>query len=257
MRNKNALILCSGGLDSSVAGYYAKKKLKYNNLIILFFDYGQRTLEDEKKAAKNVARKLRAEFIEINLHFLKKISTSLINKDKKVRKIKRKELKNTKKESEKYYVPARNTIFLIYALALAESLQIKNKNKNEKIYDIFTGFKSEGKEAYPDTTPEFVNEMNKLRKISTNARGKIIAPLIKLDKDEIIQLGKKLGVRFEDTFSCYIGTRKEKNGGKKKEKNKHCGCCLSCRLRQEAFYWANMKDPTRYKEKMKDFRTAR
>lgn len=241
---KNVIVLCSGGLDSSVTAYYAKKKLGYRNIIILFFDYGQRTLKQEKNAAKKIAKKLKAEFKEIKLSELARISTSLINKTRKAKKVKREELKDTKQESLKYYVPARNIIFLTYALALSESLQIKSKNK--KTFDIFTGFKCEGKEAYPDTTSEFVREMNKLKQTSTNIKGRIIAPLIKLDKDEIIKLGERLGVNFRDTYSCYQGS----------EKNKHCGYCLACRLRQEAFYWANVKDPTTYKVKMKDFRVA-
>ena len=73
---------------------------------------------------------------------------------------------------------------------------------------------------------------------------KIIAPLIKKDKEEVVLLGKKLGVKFKETFSCYVG------------KGKHCGVCLACRLRQEGFYWANVRDPTKYKIKMKDFRRA-
>ncbi len=238
---KNAIILCSGGLDSVTAAHYIKKKLNYKNIIILFFNYNQRTLKKEREKARKTAKKLKAEFREIKLEELAKISSSLINKKTKARKIKRKELKDTKEEARKYYVPCRNIIFLTYALALAESLQIKNKNKN--IYDIFTGFKCEGKEAYPDTTPEFLKEINKLKSIATNIKGKISAPLIKLDKDEIVLLGKKLKVNFKDTHSCYVS-------------NQHCGTCLSCRLRQEAFYWANLKDPTYYKEKMKDFRTV-
>ena len=242
MKNgKNAIVLCSGGIDSVTTAHYVKKKLDYRKIIILFFDYGQRTIKQERNAAKKVAKKLKEEFKEIKLLELAKISTSLINKKKKARKVKRKELKNTVEESQKYYVPCRNTLFLVYALALAESLQIKNK----KVYDIFTGFKCEGKEAYPDTTINFVKEINKLKKVSTSVKGKIIAPLIKLDKDEIILHGKKLEVDFKDTYSCYVGDRK-----------KHCGVCLSCRLRQEAFYWANVKDPTKYKVKMKDYRVA-
>ena len=235
---KNAIVLCSGGLDSSVTAYYVKKNLNYDNLIVLFFNYHQRTLNKERKASKTIAGKLKSEFKEIKLPELSNISTSLINKNTKTKKIKRKQLKDTHKESLKYYVPCRNTVFLIYALALAESMQIKNKEK----WDIFTGFKNEGKEAYPDTTPEFVKEMNRLRTISTSVKGTITAPLIKEDKDEIILLGQKLGVKLEQTYSCYTSN------------SKHCGTCLACRLRQEAFYWANAKDKTKYKEKMKDYR---
>ncbi|MFA5020199.1 MAG: 7-cyano-7-deazaguanine synthase [Candidatus Pacearchaeota archaeon] len=238
---KKAIILCSGGLDSVVTAHYVKKSLKYDDLIILFFNYNQRTLKQEREKSIICSKEIGAEFKEIKLPELAEISTSLINSNKKAKKIKREELKDTKQESQNYYVPCRNSVFLIYALAVAEAEQIKNN----KIYDIFTGFKNEGKEAYPDTTPEFVEEMNKLRKISTSVKGGIIAPLIKKDKEDIIKLGTKLGINFKNTYSCYIGGS-----------NLHCGYCLSCRLRQEGFYWANIADSTEYKEKMKDFRKA-
>lgn len=232
---ENAIILCSGGLDSVVTAYYAQKKLGYKKIILLFFNYGQRTLNEERIASKKCAERLRAEFHEAKLEELGNISGSLINNNKKPRKIKRKELKNTRRESEKYYVPFRNAVFLSHAIAFSDALKLKNKES----YDIFVGFKCEGKEAYPDTTQEFVNAMNKLIKFSSNANGKIIAPLIKKDKEDIVLLGKKLGVNLEDTFSCYAGS---KNG-------KHCGTCLSCRLRREGFYWANVKDDTSYVER--------
>lgn len=237
---KNAIILCSGGIDSVVTARYVKKKLKYQKIIILFFDYDQRTLKQEKNCSKKCAQKIKAKFYEIKLKWLGNISDSLINKKGKLRKLEKRDLKDTKKESEKFYVPCRNSIFLIHALAIAESLKIKNK----KDWDIFVGFKCEGKEAFPDTTEEYVKQMNKLREKSTNLKGKIIAPLIKKDKEDIILIGKRLGVNFKDTFSCYIGS------------GKHCGKCLSCMLRKQGFYWANINDPTEYKEKLKDFRLA-
>jgi len=228
MQSKKAIVLCSGGIDSVTTAYYVKKKLNYKKISILFFDYGQRSLKFERVCCKRVARELKAEFFEIKLPGLAKISNSLINIKKKANKISRKQLKNTKKESDKYYVPCRNIIFLSYAMALGKG-------------DIFTGFKNEGRENYPDTTKEFVKEMNHLKKFS-DFKDKIIAPLIKKDKEDIIKLGKNLGVDFKNTVSCYIGN--------------NCGYCLSCRLRQEAFYWANIKDPTKYQKKMRDFRTA-
>ncbi len=224
---KNAIILCSGGLDSVVTSYYVKNKLKYNNIKILFFNYGQRTLKQERKYSRLCAKNINAEFKEINLEYLKNISSSLLNKNIKLNKIKN--LKDTKKESDKFYVPGRNTAFLIYTISLLEAL-----NKN---YNIFTGFKSEGRESYPDTTKEYVNVMNKLIKVSTNLKTKIIAPLINKDKDEIILIGKKLGVNFANTYSCYAGNKE------------HCGYCLACKLRQAAFYWANVNDPTSYNNK--------
>ncbi|MBI2448948.1 7-cyano-7-deazaguanine synthase [Candidatus Pacearchaeota archaeon] len=237
MESKNAIILCSGGIDSVTTAYYAKKKLHCNSLIILFFNYNQRTLKQERKASKKCAESLKAEFIEINLPWNKIMSQSLLNKKQKLNKIKRSELKDTKKESLKYYVPARNIIFLSYAISLADSLKI-SKNK---IYDIFVGFKNEGGESYPDTTEKFVSIMNNLQDI-LKQKSKILAPLINKDKEDIISIGTKLGVSFKDTYSCYNGNAL------------HCGCCLSCRLRQEGFYWANIPDPTKYKGRMPDFR---
>lgn len=236
---KKAIILCSGGLDSVVTSYYVKCKLKYNKLIILFFNYGQRTLRQERKASRYCAKQIGGIFKEIKLKELSKLSAALINSKKKARKITRKELKDTKKEAENWYVPCRNTIFLTYALAIAEAKFVGKK----EVWDIFTGFKNEGKEAYPDTTPEFVKEMNKLSQISAMTKSKIIAPLIKKDKEDIIKLGEKLGVKLDKTYTCYVGAWR-----------KHCGYCLSCRLRQEGFYWAGVKDKTKYKTKMKDFR---
>jgi len=236
---KNAIVLCSGGLDSVVTAYYVKKKLEYDKLLILFFDYAQRTVKAERKASRKCALNLGAYFKEIRLKELAKISTSLINSKEEASRVSRVGLKDSKKESDKYYVPCRNTVFLSYGLALADSLFIKNK----QIWDIFVGFKCEGKESYSDTTPKFVEAVNTLMKAS-EIRGKFVAPLIKKDKDEIVKLGEKLGVDLSSTFSCYISNKI------------HCGTCLACRLRQEAFYWANIRDDTEYKEKMKDFRRA-
>ena len=246
---KNAIVLCSGGLDSVVTAYYVKIRLKCNKLIILFFNYGQRTIKQERTYSKKCAKDLNGEFIEIKLNLFNFKNYLITNKKARIKKISRKKLKNTKDESKKFYVPFRNSIFLCYTIALANSLKIKNK----QIYDIFIGFKNEGKESYPDTTKEFVSSINKLIKIN-KLKSKIIAPLIKKDKDEIILLGGKLGVNFKKTYSCYAGVNGEKTN--KVNRTEHCGVCLACRLRQEAFYWANIKDPTKYMEKMKDFRLA-
>ncbi len=229
----NAIVLCSGGIDSVTTAYYVKKKLNYEKIIFLFFDYGQKTVQEEKRASIISAKKLGAKFIEIKLGWLGKISNSLINKEGEIKKLKREELKDTAEESKNWYVPCRNTVFLTSALGLAEAFFIKNK----EIYDLFVGFKNEGKEGYPDTTPEFVKEMNKLSKVSCARAFKIKAPLIKKDKEEIIKLGTKLGVDYKDSFSCYVG------------KKIHCGSCLACKLRQEGFYWAGLKDPTSYQIK--------
>ena len=118
-------------------------------------------------------------------------------------------------------------------MGIAEAESIKKKGK----VDIFVGFKCEGKEGYPDASKKFVKKMNELSSVGCSKKIKIISPLIKKDKEDIISLGERLGVNFKNTFTCYIGKRK------------HCGYCLACKLRQAGFYWAHLHDPTKYKEK--------
>lgn len=243
---KQALICCSGGIDSITTAFYVKKKLNYNKIKILFFDYGQRTLRQERRASKKCAQNLGAEFQKIDLEWLGKISNSLINTEEKAKKISRKELKDTKKESQNYYVPCRNQFFITYAMAISDADFVEKKINS----DIFLGFKDEGKEPFPDATQEFVDKMNQLTRISSVSKPKILVPLIKKDKEDIIKLGTKLGMNYAETFTCYVGTNNKRSF-------QHCGTCLSCRLRQEGFYWANISDPTNYKTIPKDFRKVK
>jgi len=229
---KNALILCSGGLDSVTTAYYVKKKLDYNSIKLLFFNYGQRNLEAEEKCARACANELKAEFVEIPMPWLAKISTSLLNSDAKAKKLEREDLKDTNEESQKWYVPYRNTIFLTHALAFAESLRIREKED----YDLFVGFKCEGSESYPDATKEFIEGINNLSRIASSKPFKTVAPLIEKDKEDIVLLAKSLNINFQETFSCYVGP------------TSHCGDCLACKLRQEGFHWANIEDPTVYSQ---------
>jgi len=207
---RNALILCSGGLDSVTTAHLVKKRLNYKNIKIIFFNYGQRALEGEEMFAKRCAKEIQAEFIKIDLPWLNEISSSLINSNEKVKKLEKKDLKDTKEESKKWYVPCRNTIFLAYTLALAESLYIKEKKK----YDIFVGFKCEGKESYPDATEEFVEAINKLGKIGCSTDFRIIAPLIEKDKEDIVLLGGKFGMDFRN-FHQRAKREKERNRSKR------------------------------------------
>src|SRR3989344_5870188 len=139
---RQAIILCSGGIDSTVTAYQVAKKENYSSLIILFFNYGQRSHEAEKTCAHYTAQEIKAQFTELALPELSKLSTSLINKSSPHNPIEKTDLKDTKEESKNWYVPARNLLFLSYALALAE----KEYKEKEIISDIFIGFKHEGKD---------------------------------------------------------------------------------------------------------------
>lgn len=227
---KQAIIVCSGGIDSVTAAYYVKRKLNPSKIKILFFNYFQKSLETERKSAKYTAKELKADFKEISVSELATLSSSLINKPGKGKKLTLKDLKNTKKESENWYVPCRNLIFLSYALALAESDFMKSGISS----DIFTGFKCDGPEMFSDATPAFVSALNAISKTSCKKPFLIKAPLIKMDKEDIIQLATKLGVKLEKTHSCYLSNKKQ------------CGSCLACASRKAGFYWSGIKDKTKY-----------
>lgn len=224
---KSAIVLCSGGLDSVVTAHYVANKLKYNSIYFLFFNYGQRSLEQERKFSKICAETLHADWKEIRIDALSNFSESAINKKKDVPESD--DLSTTVDESSYWYVPCRNLLFLSFAISFAESLFLEDTISR----DIFVGFKNDGEETFPDASIEFVKHVNK---VATCAKGdiKIIAPLLDKDKEDIINLGQKLEVSFEKTFSCYVGTKN------------HCGKCLACKLRRKGFYWANITDPTQY-----------
>lgn len=224
---KKAIVLCSGGLDSVVTAHYVKKKLDFSELTLLFFDYGQRSLAKEREMVAGCAKELDAEFLEIRLDPLRELSHSLITVEKEFNETKN--LSDTKEESANWYVPCRNLVFLSFAISLAESRFLEDGFSRE----IFTGFKNDGKETFPDASPVFVADMNR---VAQCAKGDVTisVPLIEKDKEDIVLLGKEFGVDFTRTFSCYVG------------KEKHCGKCLACKLRQQGFHWANVDDPSDY-----------
>lgn len=238
---ENAIVLCSGGFDSVITAYYVKKELKPKHTIILFFDYNQRPIKEELYCAQQTSKALNAELKTIKLPWLGEISTSIINKEKEFKPTTDNDLKDIekqKKEIKKWVVPARNTIFLTSALALAESLY----NQTKKIYNIYIGLKDEGKVHFKDTTKEYLKQINNLISHATESgKFKIKAPFINKDKDELTKIAKELNIPLENTYSCYI-----ENGFKDKIPI-HCGKCPNCKLRQKAFYWANIKDPSTYK----------
>jgi len=224
---KNAMVLCSGGLDSVVVAYSIKNK--YRKLKLLFFDYGQRALKEEEKCVREISKKLNSNFEKVKLPWLGDISTAMLNREGEFKSTIEKDLEK-KEDLLTWWVPCRNSIFLINALAFAESEFLKNKER----YDIIIGLKNEGEAHFKDTTERFIKKINNLVKDATNDGDyEIIAPLIKLDKPEVIKLGEKLKIPFELTYSCYI-------------ENGHCGKCLNCMLRKKGFYWAGVKDPTKY-----------
>jgi 7-cyano-7-deazaguanine synthase len=218
---RRAIVLLSGGLDSAVALYFAKKCGFSCSCFI--FDYGQRHRK-EIESAKRISRFLGCKAQVINIDLLRKGSALL---DNKVR-IPGHARNNDKISSIPVtYVPARNIIFLSFALSYAETLSAKA---------IFIGAHSHDYSGYPDCRPEFYRAFSKVIAQGTKAgiEGKpvkIYTPLINKTKAEIIRLGMSLGVPFQFTWSCYHG------------KERPCGKCDSCYFRARGFKEAGIKDP--------------
>ena len=216
MRNKKAVVLLSGGLDSATTLYFAKEK--GFNCACLVFDYGQRHRK-EISAARKIAKAARCPVKIIKLDFPWK-GSSLLDKGIKIPARRDSEIPST-------YVPARNIIFLSFALSYAETIGAQA---------IFIGAHSEDYSGYPDCRPEFYRAFNRVVNVGTKAgverKGvKIITPLIDKGKAQIIRLGAKLGVPFKLTWSCYRGA------------GRPCGRCDSCYFRSKGFQEAGLADP--------------
>jgi len=222
---KKAIILASGGLDSTTIMAIARHK--GYDIYALTFDYGQRH-KIELKAAQKVGKYFGAKK-HLILHIeLDTIGGSALTEDipipqgRKLKEISSSGIPIT-------YVPARNTIFLAYALSWAEVLEAT---------DIFIGVNSIDFSNYPDCRPEFIESFQRTANLATKAgvEGKgirINAPLIDMTKGEIIKKGISLGVDYSMTHSCY-------NPGKD---GLPCGKCDSCLLRKKGFEEAGVKDP--------------
>jgi len=225
---KRAVVLSSGGLDSTTA--MAIAKYEGYDIYSLSFRYGQRR-GLELKAAQQVARKLDARkhlVIDIDLA---KIGGSALTDDIDIPKARTYE--EMDKEIPVTYVPARNTIFLSYALAWAEVLGSS---------DIFIGVNAIDYSGYPDCRPEYVEAFEHMANLATKAgvEGKtklrIRTPLIQMTKAQIILRGIELGVDYAMTHSCYDPS----------PDGKACAQCDSCLLRKKGFKEAGVPDPTAY-----------
>jgi 7-cyano-7-deazaguanine synthase len=224
---KKAIVLLSGGLDSSTVLAVAKSQ-KYDTYA-LTFQYGQRHAI-EIDFARQVANHLQVTEHKIVQIDLRLFGGSALTDDISVPKNRVSEEANA--EIPITYVPARNTIFLSFALAWAEVI---------KSDDIFIGVNAVDYSGYPDCRPEFIEAYERMARLATKAgvEGQEInihTPLIKLTKSEIIQLGTKLGVDYSLTLSCYEPT----------PTGDFCGECDSCRLRLKGFANASVEDPGHY-----------
>lgn len=219
-----ALILLSGGLDSATILAIALDQ--GYQCYALSFNYGQRHATELNAAAKIAKAFAVLEHKTIDLDLTQIGGSALTDNNINVPESPTVGIPIT-------YVPARNTIFLSYALAWAEVMDINN---------IFIGVNAVDYSGYPDSRPEYIQAFERMANLATKSgvEGKILTihtPLIDLSKAEIIQQGNRLNVDYALTISCY---QVDKNGSA-------CGVCDSCRFRKEGFENAGMPDPTHYK----------
>jgi 7-cyano-7-deazaguanine synthase len=228
--NEKAVVLLSGGIDSSTTLAIAKQQGFEVNAIS--FRYGQRH-QIELEAAKRIATSLDVKKHLIMTVDLVAIGGSALTANLEIPKDR--DIQKMSHEIPITYVPGRNIIFLSLALAWAEVLAA---------YNIFIGANAIDFSGYPDCRPEFLTAYEQMANLGTKSGAEgnkisIHAPLIKLTKAEIIQKGMELGIDYSLTLSCYDPS----------SDGKACGKCDSCLLRKKGFEEAGIPDPTIYVEK--------
>ncbi|MDG6982954.1 MAG: 7-cyano-7-deazaguanine synthase [Nitrososphaerota archaeon] len=237
--------MISGGVDSVTAAYYVRKEFKPEHQLLIFCNYKQRTYEYEEFCIKQISKHLDAPLKIIDLKWLGDISTSVLtHPEREIAETKEADLWNPEKARErilKWWDPCRNAVLLFVGLSHAESLYI---SKHER-YDVHIGIRRETPVAMKDNTPEFLEEMNRAAEQSTHHGGyRLLAPLIAYDKDRVVELGERLGVPWEYTYSCYSGYGFKTVKGRKLPV--HCGWCSNCKRRKLAFRDAGVRDPSIY-----------
>lgn len=220
---KHAIVLLSGGLDSATVLAIAKAEGFMPHA--LSFDYGQRHRIELEMAKKQAAAQAVADH-RIATIDLRIFGGSALTADIAVPK------DSLSKEIPVTYVPARNTIFLSYALAFAETVGA---------HDIFIGVNALDYSGYPDCRPEYIHAFEAMSNLATKAgvegkKLKLHTPLIALTKAQTINKGTELKVDYRYTLSCYDPT----------PEGVSCGHCDSCLLRQKGFAENQMKDPIPY-----------
>jgi len=226
MMKKNAVVLVSGGLDSTTA--LAIARAEGFDCYTLSFDYGQRH-RVELLAAERTSQSMGARAHKVIQLDLRSIGGSALTDDA---------LAVPEQETAGIpitYVPARNTVFLSIALGWAEVLGAE---------DIFIGVNAVDYSGYPDCRPEYIAAFEKMANLATRAGAeggalRIRTPLIDLSKADIIKQGLALGVDYSLTVSCYQANAQ----------GEACGKCDSCRLRKQGFDQAAIADPTFYADK--------
>ena len=217
---KKAISVFSGGLDCTVATCVFDEEYEIHAIT---FDYGQKAAKQEINASKRICEKMGWMHEVIDLPWLSKISTSSLNTDADIPELGEDDLDDLDKSSEtasSVWVPARNTVFTSIALSYAESIGAEI---------IIVGWNGEEGVTFPDNSKQYMEKFNELIDVGSPDKIRIEAPAIDLNKEEIVELGIKVGAPMELSYSCYKGD------------DKPCGVCESCVRRKRAFKKLNIK----------------
>ncbi len=225
MTSRPAIVLLSGGLDSATCLAVARQE-GFAPLYSMSFDYGQRH-HHELRAAERVSRALGAAEHRVIRIDLRQFGKSALTADD-IDVPKDRDERAMSSEIPLTYVPARNTIFLSYALAWAEVLDCD---------DVFIGVNALDYSGYPDCRPAFIDSFQQTARLGTTRLNFTVhAPLVHMTKAQIIRRGIELGVDYSMTHSCYDPDAQ----------GRACGRCDSCLLRKKGFLEAGLADPTAY-----------
>jgi 7-cyano-7-deazaguanine synthase len=219
-----AVCLISGGMDSATLAYLARDE--GYDLVCLHFNYGQRTERKERASARKIAGLLDAEeFIEVDLAYLARFGGSSLTD----RRLAVDQHRDDREGIPNTYVPFRNANLLSIATSCAEARGADA---------IFIGVQAQDYSGYPDCRPQFIEAFQRLVDTGTRdeTRITIMAPFLNMTKQDILSLGRTLGVQYQYTWSCY------------QNEEKACGVCGACHFRRAAFEALGMKDPVPYEE---------
>ncbi len=210
MTSKKALVSLSGGLDSTVSLYWAlNNKKSYKEVFAVFFDYGQKALESERKTTRKLCDALNVHLYEVPLSFINEFSNSSLNA-KKTAIPENVDLHSdieTQKSANSVWVPNRNGLFINAAASILESLGGG---------DLILGFNKEEAKTFPDNSEDFLKASNKSLSFSTQGKVILISPTLDLNKKQIFNLGLELGFDSESVWPCYYSG------------DKPCERCESC-----------------------------